>query len=221
MKFRIFAGAAASVALLASTAAAQVCQGDLSFRSGRPHIGGSVGITDNTTSFGGGMTFGHAAGLYGGGSLGMMSFDGLDGNSFNLGGGIGYAMPLANRSAWQVCPGATLNLGFGPSQNIGGTDVHTSQQTFTLGASIGRALPLNKSVTLLPSGSVALGHTSVHASANGISASNSDTYLLLGFGAGFQISPSVVLRPSLTFALDNDLIDDTMFGFAVTFALPR
>ena len=221
MKFRIFAGAAASVALLASTAAAQVCQGDLSFRSGTPHIGGALGITDHTTSFGGGMAFGHSAGLFGGGSLGMMSYDGLSGNSFVLGGGIGYSMPLANRSVWQICPGATLNLGFGPSQTIGGTSVHTSQQTFSLGAAIGRALPLNKSVTLLPSGSVALGHTTMHASANGLSASSSDTYLLLGFAAGFQVSPSVVLRPALTFALNNDLIDDTQFGFSVSFALPR
>src|SRR5690242_11462654 len=98
VKFRMFAGAAASVALLASTAAAQVCQGDLSFRSGTPHIGGALAITSNTTSFGGGMAFGHSAGLFGGGSLGMMSYNGLSGNSFVLGGGVGYAMPLANRS---------------------------------------------------------------------------------------------------------------------------
>jgi hypothetical protein len=217
----MFAGAAVSVALLASTAAAQVCQGDLSFRSRSPHIGGAIGITDHTTSFGGGMTFGHVSGLYGGGSLGMMTFDGVSGNSFVLGGGIGYAMPLANRSAWQVCPGATLNLGFGPSQDIGGTTVHTSQQTFSLGASMGRALPLNRSVTLLPYGSAALGHTSLHASANGASASTSDTYLILGFGAGFQLSPSVVLRPSLSVLADADLVDDTVFSFSVTFALPR
>jgi len=221
VNFRIFAGAAASVALLASTAAAQVCQGDLSFRSGRPHVGGALGISDHTTTYGGGMNFGHTTGVYGGGSLGLATYDQVSGNAFVLGGGIGYQMPLAQRSAWQLCPGATLTLGFGPSQDVGGTSVHNSTQTFTLGASTGRVLPLNKSVTLLPFGSVALGHTTLSSSANGVSASVSDTYLMLGFGAGVQLSPSVVLRPALTFNLNNDYVDGTLFSFGVTFALPR
>ena len=221
MKYRILAGAAASVALFASTAAAQVCQGDLSFRSNPVHLGGSLGVSSNTTAFGGGVTFGHPRGFYGGGSLGMINYDGLNGTGLALGGGLGYSMPLANRSAWQVCPGGTLTLGFGPSQTVGGNTAHLSTQTFTLGASIGRALPLNKSVTLLPFGSAALGHTSVHATVNGAGGSASDSYLLLGFGAGFQFSPNLVLKPALSLAAGADLIDDTVFGLSVSWALPR
>lgn len=221
MKFPMFAGAAVSVALLASAAAAQVCQGDLSFRSGSRHVGGAIGITDHTTTYGGNVTFGHAAGVYGGGSLGLANYDGYNGTGIVLGGGVGYAMPLANRSAWQVCPGASLNLGFGPSADVGGTTIHTSQQALTLGASVGRSLPLNRSVTLLPFGSAALGHTTVHVSGGGASGSASDTYLLLGFGAGVQLSPSVVLRPALSLAAGADIIDDSVFSFAVSFALPR
>jgi hypothetical protein len=222
VKYRILAGAA-GVALFASAATAQVCQGDLSFRGGSTHIGGALGISSNTTSFGGGATFGHARGLYGGGSLGIMQFDGASGNSFVLGGGVGYAMPLMDRSPWQLCPGATLNLGFGPSVDLGGGNtLHMSTQTFTLGASAGRALPLNKSITLLPFGSAALGHMTAHASVGGVgSGSVSDTYLLLGFGAGFQVSPTLVLRPAMSIAAGADLMDDTVFSFAVTFALPR
>jgi hypothetical protein len=221
--YRILAGAA-GVALCASAATAQVCQGDLSFRSGPTHIGGALAISDNSTTFGGGATWGHARGLglYGGGSLGLASYDGFSGNGFVLGGGVGYAMPLANRSVWQVCPGATLNLGFGPSQDLGaGNTLHISTQAFTLGASIGRALPLNRQITLLPFGSVALGHTTMRASSGALSASSSDTYLQLGFGAGFQLSPSVVLRPALNVLAGADLVDDTVFSFGVTFALPR
>jgi hypothetical protein len=221
VKIRVFASAAAGVAMLASSAAAQVCQGDLSFRASPTHIGGALGISDHSTVYGGGMSFGHARGLYGGGSLGLASYDGFNGTGFNLGGGVGYAMPLADRSAWQLCPGATLTLGFGPSQDVGGTTVHISQQTLTLGASVGRSLPLNKTVSLLPFGSVALGHTSMHASANGLTGSSSDTYLQLGFGAGFQLSPNLVLRPALNVLAGADLVDDTIFSFGVTFALPR
>lgn len=221
MKYRILAGAAASVALFASTAAAQVCQGDLSFRHPM-HVGGSLGISDNTTAFGGGLTYGHPRGFYGGGSLGMVNLDGINGTGVALGGGLGYSMPLVDRSVWQLCPGGTLTLGFGPSETVGGTTVHFSSQTFTLGASIGRPLPLNKSVTLLPFGSAALGHTSVHTSVTGApSGSASDSYLLLGFGAGLQFSPTLVLKPALAVAAGADLVDDTVFSLSVSWALPR
>ena len=219
--FRILAGVT-SVAMFASAAAAQVCQGDLSFRGRPTHIAGSLAVSDNTTNFGGGALFGHTQGLYGGGSLGLTSFDGASGSAIVLGGAIGYSMPLADRSAWQLCPGGTLSLGFGPSQDVPGVGtMHNSEQTLTLGASVGRALPLNRDVTLLPFGSAAIGHTSIHSSLAGNSASASDSYLLLGFGAGFQFSPNLVLRPALTIAAGADLIDDTVFSFGVSFALPR
>lgn len=218
--YRILAGAA-GVALCASAATAQVCQGDLSFRSSRNHIAGAFGVSNNTTSLGGGVMFGHAAGLYGGGSLGFTDYNGLNGSGLVLGGGIGYSMPLQQRSAWQLCPGATLSLDFGPSQTIGGTTAHFSAQTFTAGASIGRALPVNRDFTLLPFGSAAIGHTSQHLSAGGATGSASDNYLLLGFGAGLQFSPSFVVRPSISVAAGADIIDDTVFGLGVSFALPR
>ena len=221
MKYRILAGAAAGVALLGTTAAAQVCQGDLSFRS-PTHVTGALGVSNNTTAFGGGVTFGQPRGFFGGGSLGMLNFDQLNGTGIVLGGGLGYAMPLQDRSAWQICPGGTLSLDFGPSETVAGTTAHFSQQTFTLGASVGRALPLNKSVTLLPFGSVAFGHTVAHASVAGVGGgSASDSYLLIGFGAGFQLSPSLVLRPALSLAAGADLVDDTVFSLGVSWALPR
>jgi hypothetical protein len=40
-------------------------------------------------------------------------------------------------------------------------------------------------------------------------------------GAGFQFTPSLVLRPALSLAAGADLIDDTIFGLSVSFALPH
>jgi hypothetical protein len=161
--------------------------------------------------------FGHTQGLYGGGSLGMLDYDALNGSSIVLGGGVGYAIPL-DRSAWQVCPGATLSLGFGPSVTNGAASANFSAQTFTAGASIGRALPVNRDFTLLPFGSAALGHTTNRLSGVG---SVSDTYLLLGFGAGLQFSPSWVIRPAINVAAGADIIDDTVFSLSVSWALHR
>jgi hypothetical protein len=221
VKIRILVSAVAGVAMSATVAAAQVCQGDLSFRNSSTHVGGTLGVSDNTTSFGGGVTFGHRQGWYSGASIGMMSYDGLDGNTISVGGGLGYSMPLQAKSKWQVCPGGTLSLGFGPSIDVGGSAMKTSSQSASMGASFGTARPLNKKVTLLPFGSVGVGYTRVSVNFNGTTDSSSDTYVLLGAGAGFQLTPSLVLRPALSLAAGADVIDDTAFSFGVTWALPR
>jgi opacity protein-like surface antigen len=221
VKIRILVGAVAGIAMTATVAAAQVCQGDLSFRGSSTHVGGTLGLSDNTTSFGGGVTYGHRQGWYTGGSVGLSNYDNLDGNSISLNAGLGYQMPLQKKSKWQVCPGGTLSLGFGPNIDIGGATMKTSSQSASMGASFGTALPLTKKVNLLPFGSVGLGYTRVSVNLDGTSDSSSDSYLLLGAGAGFQLTPSLVLRPALTVAAGADVIDDTLFSFGVTWALPR
>ena len=221
MKLSILVGAVAGVAICATAATAQVCQGDLPFRARSTHVGGSIGLTDNATSFAGGLSRGHAKGWYGGGSVGMLSYDNNGGNSVIVGGGLGYSMPVQARSKWQVCPGGTLSLGFGPSIDVGGNSAKMSSQTISLGASFGTSVAMSRTKNLLPFVSAAFGHTRVSAKINGNSTSLSDNYLLLGAGAGFQLTPSLVLRPSMALASGADLIDDTTFGFGVTWALPR
>lgn len=99
--------------------------------------------------------------------------------------------------------------------------MHMSTQTLTMGVSTGTVLALSKTVNLIPFGSAAFGHTRLAAKLNGQTAVGSDNYLLLGGGAGFQFSPSLVVRPALSLAAGADLIDDTVFSIGVTFALPH
>jgi hypothetical protein len=221
VKFSILVGAVAGVAICATAATALVCQGDLPFRARSTHVGGSIGLSDNATSFAGGLSRGHAKGWYGGGSVGMLQYDNNGGNSLIVGGGLGYSMPVQARSKWQVCPGGTLSLGFGPSIDVGGNTMKTSSQTISLGASFGTSVAMSRTKNLLPFVSTSFGHTRVSAKINGASTSASDNYLLIGAGAGFQLTPSLVLRPSMALAAGADLIDDTTFGFGVTWALPR
>jgi hypothetical protein len=96
-----------------------------------------------------------------------------------------------------------------------------SSQTVTAGASIGTSLPLSKSINLLPFGSAAFAHTRVAVDVGGNSGSASDNYVLFGFGAGFQLTPSLVIRPSVSLAAATDNTDDTVFGVSMTFALPH
>jgi Outer membrane protein beta-barrel domain len=220
MKFGLVFSAVSGIAFCASTAAAQVCQGDLPFRNSSTHLGAALAVSDNATSFGGGATFGHRQGVYAGGSVGISSYSNISGNGVALNGGMGYAMPL-QRSKWQICPGGTLSLGFGPSVDVGTGTMHLSSQVMSLGASVGTSLPMSKTVNLLPFGSAAFGYTRATAKLNGNSTTATDSYLLLGMGAGFQFTPSLVLRPSLSLAAGADLIDDTVFGLSVSFALPH
>ena len=222
MKLRILLGTVASVVLVGRTASAQACQGDLAF-AGSAHLTGGVGMYDHATSFSAGANVGHTKGLYGGGQLGMTSWDQNVGNSFDLGGGVGYAMPLAQGSKWQMCPGGTLAMGFGPSIDAGAAGtVKMSQQTLNAGVSVGSAMPVSTSFTMIPFGSAGLGYTRVSASSQGVTASQSKTYLALGFGAGFQFSPSFVVRPAVNLAVGaDDLVDKTVFSVGVSFALPK
>ncbi len=222
MQFGIIVGAVSGIALCASAATAQVCQGDLSFRSKSTHLGAALAMSSNATSFGGGATVGHRQGLYAGGSVGISSYSNLDGNAVSVNGGLGYSMPLQQRSSWQICPGGTLSLGFGPSQNVGAGTMHFSSQILTLGASVGTSVPMTKTVSILPFGSAAWGYTRATAKLNGNSATNTDGYLVLGMGAGFQLTPSLVIRPSLSLlAAANPGTDNTIFGLSVTIALPH
>jgi hypothetical protein len=222
MKFGFIVGAVSALALSATVATAQVCQGDLSFRGRSTHVGGALGISDNATSFGGGLSYGHAQGWYGGGNLGMITYDNVSGNSITVGGGLGYQMPLQRRSKWQVCPGGTFTASFGPTLEGGAAgDAHISAQTVTLGTSFGTSVSMSRSVNLLPFGSIALGHTRVAVDVNGNSNSDSDNYVLFGMGAGFQLTPTLVVRPALSLAAGNDAGDDTIFGLSLTWALPR
>lgn len=149
-----------------------------------------------------------------------LSYSNGGGNSVALNGGLGYSMPL-QKSSWQMCPGGTLSLGFGPTVNVGAGTMRFASQTLSMGASFGTSLPLSKTVNMIPFGSAAFGHTRISTKLNGNSASASDNYLLLGMGAGFQFTPSLVFRPALSLAAGADLVDDTVFSLGVTFALPH
>jgi hypothetical protein len=220
MKFNTLVSAVAGIAVCATSASAQLCQGDLSFRGGAKHVGAALNMGDNSTSFGGGLAVGHSKGWFGGGSLGMASYDGITAHSLALGGDLGYSMPLANKSRWQMCPGASLSLGFGPNVDVGGSTMHTSSQTMALGMSFGTAVPMSKTFNQLPFGSASLAHTRVAVKVNGASSSGSDNYMVFGMGAGLQFSPSLVVRPSLSLLSGNEAtVDDTIWGLSLTWAI--
>jgi hypothetical protein len=177
-------------------------------------------MSNNSTSFGGGLTVGHPKGWYGGGSLGMASYSNISAKSVALGGAMGYSMPLAKNSQWQMCPAASLSLGFGPNFDVGGTTAHTSTETLALGLSLGTSVPMSKTVNVLPFGSASLAHTRASVRVNGTSNTGSDSYLVFGMGAGFQFSPNLVVRPSLSLLAAADPgVDNTIFGLGITWAI--
>ena len=81
---------------------------------------------------------------------------------------------------------------------------------------------MSKSVSVLPFGSASLAHTRASVKVNGTSASGSDNYMVFGMGAGFQFSPYLVVRPSLSLLAGADQgVDNTIFGLGLTWAIGR
>ena len=79
MQFRILVSALTGLAMCATAAAGQVCQGELSFRrAGSTHVGAALGVGNNVTSYGAGMSRGHAQGWYSSASVGMLDYSNLN-----------------------------------------------------------------------------------------------------------------------------------------------
>ena len=88
------------------------------------------------------------------------------------------------------------------------------------GASVGTSMPMSKTVSILPFGSASFAHTRAALKVNGTSTSGSDNYAIFGMGAGFQFSPNLVVRPSLSLLAGADQgVDNTIFGLSLSWGV--
>lgn len=128
----VLAGAVA----LAAPSGAQNCVGRGSFRYGRVALGGTVTVTGGSRGFGAYGTYGTPASWYAGATVGTTSIDGGGGTSLNLGGSLGYQLPIGRALAF--CPYA--NLGSSALRNVStitGTRITTRTNSYGLGGTLG------------------------------------------------------------------------------------
>jgi hypothetical protein len=198
--------------LLGSKAVAQTCVGMPSFTSGKMQVGAGSQFADGTSSFAGTFGYGQAKGLYGKGSLGTTSYDGLNGSSLDLGANVGYQVALKTAKPAQVCPVASLSIGSGPN-DVGGTGIDMSSRNFSFGAAMGAVLSQTSQMQIVPTAAFQFANTRLSVDDGTTSASGSESYGLLTLGTGFVFNSRYSLNPSINIPMGLDG-SSTSFGLA-------
>jgi hypothetical protein len=123
----------ASVAI--SSADAQTCEGRPGRAAGNVLLGAGFTSGDDATQFSAGVT-GLGANVYGGASLGTISYDDFSGSTTTVGGAMGYQLAVGTTGRAQICPWVGADFGFGP-KDIEGTGIDASARAISAGLTWG------------------------------------------------------------------------------------
>lgn len=213
-------------ALIMRDVAAQTCLGLPAFKSGRIQLAASGAFGEDARSFEGALSLGSNE-FFGGLSLGAVDYDGIAGSTLLIGGGVGYQVSLGS-STFQLCPGISTSLGFGPNDIFGGVydsagvrrDPYPGDDASTLafvgGLTLGVAVGSGR-VRLNPTAGLAFAYSSFDLKdPGGTGAERSDTYGAVNLALGLIISSVVAVRSSVTIPLGLEGGDPV---FALTLAV--
>jgi hypothetical protein len=210
---------AALGALSASSADAQLCAGGAPYTTGRMQAGAQVASNDDYSSYGVGLNFGTARGLYGGAQIANNDYDFLDESGLWIGAGGGYQMRPATKG-FQICPVAAIGLGMGPD-DIAGSGTDMSVRQFSAGAIVGMVAHRARNFQIIPTGGLSIINTKMTLDAPGGSADESDTFVSLDVGAGFLFNSVWVIRPMLSIPFGDDGRDESLaLGVSYNFGKP-
>jgi Outer membrane protein beta-barrel domain len=201
--------AAAALSLLAALPAdAQLCAGAAPYTTGRMQVGGQLVSNDDYSSYGVGLNFGTARGLYGGPQIANNDYDFVEESGLWIGGSGGYQL-RPSRKGFQICPVASLGFGLGPD-NIGGSDADMSVRQFSAGAIIGMIAHRDKDFQIIPTGGLSIVNSKVSVEAGGVSDDVTDTFFSLDIGAGVVFNSVWTIKPMLSLPFGDDGRDESI-----------
>ncbi len=216
------AGVAAALLVGSSALEAQTCLGTASFATGPTRAGVEVTFDDGATAYGAELAFGRAEGGFAGVNAALHTIDDLDESAFGIGGTLGLQRAVAAYAGAQLCPVLSAGYIFGPNFDVSGLEFESSTLLGSAGLAFGVPFQLSPAAAIVPFGQarVAYGRSSV--SAGGQSESFSDTYGLLGLGAGVVLNQRITIRPTISIPVGLDDSDATFsIGAAVNFGAQR
>lgn len=200
--------------VVSGTSVAQTCLGMPSFTTGRFLVGAGGAFDDGSTSYVGTVGYGSPRSFFGTAGYGRTEYDGVDASFSNLNLGAGYHVPLGDGRA-EVCPLASLSLGWGPDDIIGpGVDV--SNRTIAAGAGFGLRVGSGSQVQFVPNASLLFASTRLELDDGINSAADSESYAALTLGTGFLFASRVGLNPTMTIPIG---LGDSDPSFGVTAAI--
>ena len=207
---------ATAMLLSASVASGQVCTGGPGRDAGAVQLGGGYSSAKSATEI-----IGAASGIgeraYGRAFVGSVAYDELSGSTTVLGGTAGYQVPVGSTGRTQLCPYATLSLGFGPN-DIEGTGIDASSTGFDFGVSLGHEIPSSSEISVIPFAAANFSRSTVKLSLDGDSESTSDSHVSIGFGVGIVINKQFAVRPQISIpvgAQDSDPVVGIGFSLAL------
>jgi hypothetical protein len=181
--------------------------------------GGQLVSNDDYSSYGAGLNFGTARGLYGGAQIANNDYDFIDESGLWIGAGGGYQMRPA-KAGFQICPVAAIGFGLGPD-DIGGSGTDMSVRQFSAGAIIGMVAHRTRNFRIIPTGGLSIVNAKVTLDSPAGSADASDTFFALDLGAGFLFNSVWTIRPMLSIPFGDDGRDESLaLGVSYNFGRP-
>lgn len=206
---------AVSVALLiltaASSASAQICSGNPSFRNGPYQVGITAAVTDGAQGVGG--TFaGGGESLFAGVGVSVLNYSDIDARATTVSGFGGAEFATDSRSKVLLCPVAELSFGVGP--DIGPVDISTIG--LQAGANVGVIASDANGLMVVPTFGLAAVFQRVSADFGGVDSSDSDTGGVANVGVGLIFNRNVGVTPRLLIPFSTGA-DDVIFTITLSF----
>ena len=186
--------------ILPQAARAQTCAGAASFHSGPIRLGAGLNVGDGVKSYGAQVAAGASVGVFGTAGVSRAEYDELSDAGIVLNFEGGYAVDLTPSKNVQFCPIASFAYQSGP--NVG--TIESSAHAFGAGGSIGGRVAMSPTLDFVPFGSASFIASRGSARAGSQSISVDESYMQLGFGAGFVLNHMLTLQPAVAFPVGLD-----------------
>src|SRR6267378_2434179 len=168
------------ICLGGTSAAAQVCSGELSFAQAPIRAFVGIGLNSTAQTYHTGLRYGDA---------------------WDYGAGVGLQLGRVQETKAQLCPQIFVGLSRGPN-DLGGTGINYSVKHFAIGADAGFVLAHKKGVDVVPTASFYIANAWYKLTApSARDSTGSDTWEILSLGLGFGFNNQVTLAPSIAFPL--------------------
>ena len=182
-----------------TSAAAQVCSGELSFAQAPIRAFVGIGLNSTAQTYHTGVRYGGTR-AFGEAEFGMATYN-IGGDAWDYGAGVGLQLGRPQETKAQLCPQIFVGLSRGP-KDLGGTGINYSEKHFAIGADAGFVLAHKKGVDLVPTASFYIANAWYKLTApSARDSTGADTWEILSLGLGFGFNNQVTLAPSIAFPL--------------------
>lgn len=218
---RSLAVSVALVAILSAPLRGQTCLGLASYSSGPVQLSGKGSLNSASTSFVAGVGYGVPASVFGNVAFGTTSNDNFGGSSREVGATVGYQIALGRAGAMQLCPVASLSLGFGPT-NTQNSGVDRSRKAASVGLALATSFVAGPRMKIVPS--LGLSYAYQQDKAENNAGANlfqiAEHFALAQIGVGLVLDANISVRPGIEIPFSRN-IDDPSVGLTVSYSFGR